>query len=140
MTSTTSPPADDLRPPLRDPRHAALIGRRIVGDDAQGIVVLMLDDASWPMGSFVIDDFTGGAAIVRAADVVAQVAVDTPQLARVVLVDVRTAGNLEAGDLDALLEATATLDALGVCLVELIVLTPELYVPVAAVCGLPSRW
>jgi hypothetical protein len=82
----------------------------------------------------------GRSALDSVIDFIAAVAVDSPHLAKVVIVDIRACGTCEPEDLDILLEATSLFDSLGVCLLELIVLTPEMYVPVGALAGLASQW
>jgi hypothetical protein len=127
-------------PPLRDARQAALLARHIVTHRGNAVVVMLLDDSSWPIGNLIVDETTGLAALVNVIDLIATVAVDSPQLAKVVIVDIRAAGTCNPEDLDVLLEATHLLDTLGVCLLELIILTPQMYVPVGALAGLPSQW
>jgi hypothetical protein len=139
MNATTDSP-DHLAPPLRSARQAAQIARLALGEASSGVAVMMLDDDYWPIGTFTIADASGPSVVLSAVELLAVIAVDAPRLGRVVVVDARHGGDCQPDDLDLLLESSALLEPIGVCLIELIVLTDDMYVPIGAASGLPSQW
>ena len=139
MSDSPAPPLPS--PVLRGPGEAAALAVELVRPSACGVVALLLDDSRWPISSVVVTSAGTPRALVEVADLIVEAAADAPQVANVVMIAVRAGSTgVEPGDLDALFEMSDAFDTLGVALIDLVVVTTDLVVPLMAAGGLGSRW